>query len=89
MLDWDALWSLQDVQFGKSVLHEAISFDLAPVALAILGRGDFYEVNSRTANGSTALHWAAFRGFVDVCQSIGRREDFNQLLADSNYFGDG
>lgn len=89
VLQWPSCGLNEDVQFGKTVLHEAIAHDLRRVAVAILKRSDFSEVNSRTANGSTALHWAAFRGFLEVCEAIVARPDFTQMNAESNYFSDG
>ena len=63
------------------MLHRAIDRGLLEVALAILARADFYEVNARPQDGATALHWAVSAGSLPLCRAIVGRADFTELRA--------
>lgn len=70
--------------FGRTVLHSAISHGLVAVALKVLERTDFYLVNAKGWGGWTALHFAAYDGLLSVCQAIVERSDFTELKAVGN-----
>lgn len=57
--------------YGSSVLHEAVA--LPAVALAILARPDFTAVNAK--GYMTALHEAAWKRSIPICQAILARPD--------------
>lgn len=66
---------------GQSVLHEAIRQSLHEVALVILKRKDFNQVNAKDPYGCTALHLVAARGKLEVCLAILTRPDFTEAQA--------
>lgn len=67
----------------STVLDVAIWRKLPEVALAIVAREDFTEINAEFQfdDGGTALHFAAYQGYLSVCQAIVNRTDFTALLA--------
>eukprot|EP00414_Alexandrium_minutum_P001989 CAMPEP_0113822052 /NCGR_PEP_ID=MMETSP0328-20130328/2047_1 /TAXON_ID=39455 /ORGANISM="Alexandrium minutum" /LENGTH=274 /DNA_ID=CAMNT_0000789987 /DNA_START=13 /DNA_END=831 /DNA_ORIENTATION=- /assembly_acc=CAM_ASM_000350 len=68
---------------GKSLLHLALELGLPEVALTIVRRADFREVNARSnPDGATALHVASRLGHLDVCEALVRRPSFTQAGAD-------
>lgn len=67
---------------GMSVLHRALSCQMRDVALAVVQRNDFKQINAkRPYYGATALHLAAFFGYTEICESILARPDFTQESA--------
>lgn len=71
--------------FGYSVLDRALYEHLPEVALAILSRADFSEINAKPKSGSTALHTAAAGGFLPICRAILDRDDFTELLTEDGH----
>lgn len=72
---------LNEVEKGRTALEHSIRMLLSAVAVAILARGDFTQVNTPTPTGSTSLHSAVLNGLLDVCHALLRREDFTEALA--------
>lgn len=67
---------------GQSVLHRAILCGLDEVAVAIVKRPDFTQINRKASPGDeTALHLAAWRSFLPVCRAILGHRDFTERLA--------
>lgn len=66
---------------GETLLHRAVILELTDLAVAIATRPGFLGINAKDHWLHTALHYAAFRGFLPVCQAITGREDFTELLA--------
>lgn len=82
LLQRPRLRGLNETDQVGSLLHTAIHRNLIPVALALLERKDFKQVNAKDAVHSwTALHRAACRGLMDVCEAILSRPDFQELRA--------
>lgn len=70
----------------SSVLHRAIEQELPEVAMAIVRRPDFELINMQEwAVGYTALHQAAHKGYLRLCQAIINREDFYMVLNPGHY----
>lgn len=66
---------------GWTLLHWAIWNNLPDVALTIIARGDFTMINAKHRWGSTALHAAARRGQLHVCNAILDHAQFTELMA--------
>lgn len=65
-----------------SVLHWAISCNLPEVALEVLKRPDFRQINAKALEfGTTALHWAADSGYAEICSATLSRVDFSEATA--------
>merc|ERR1719240_783449 len=64
-------------------LLDAVQAKNAPLAMSILKRPSFNEVNKMNRHGQSALHMAACAGLDDVCMSILARPDFTQVNAGS------
>lgn len=75
-----------DEEFG-TVLHWAIFNSYFQVALGILARSDYVQVNAKDMNGATALHYAAEAGSLEMCEAILSCVDFLDLHAVSERFG--
>lgn len=74
-------YELNAIRDGWTMLHWAVGQRLERIALEILMRNSFTEVNRRDRWGMTALHWAAWYGYRSVCEAIVSRRDFEQLFA--------
>lgn len=72
---------------GWSVLHQAISRRLPDVALAVVARADFNQVNAKAPGNWTVLHEAAYGGLLPVCRAILARPDFRELRARGQWSG--
>jgi len=69
-----------------SMVSLAILLELPQVAVALLGRSDFQQVNSADTFRFTCLHEAAYRGAsLEVCKAILARKDFLKAQAKANY----
>lgn len=89
-----ALWLLRQPQLpdlndideeGRTVLHVALEKSLPEAALLIAARQDFSRINVQTTRLlRTALHQAAFRGYLEVCRVILTRPDFTRWQAADN-----
>jgi len=67
----------------ESELIYAVQTKNVSLAMSILKRPSFSEVNKQNKQGQTALHIAAAAGLDDVCMSILARPDFTQVNATS------
>merc|ERR1719284_1075924 len=65
-------------------LLDAVQAKNVPLAMAILKRAGFTDVNRKNRQGQTALHMAASAGLDDVCMSILARPDFIEVNARSS-----
>lgn len=70
-----------DPHSNWSLLHEAILNEMPEIAMALLGREDFKQVNAKWKSFGTCLHLAAARGYQKVCHAILRRPDFHESRA--------
>lgn len=77
-LPW--LPGLNDIDYrGYSLLHEALYQSLPDIAVTLIARSDFLQINAKSRGGSSALHIAAGRGFVLVCEALLARSDLEEL----------
>ncbi|CAE8586868.1 unnamed protein product [Polarella glacialis] len=72
-----------DLKLGFSMLQWAIAANLQEVALELLRRPEFLQVNKKDYCGLTCLHQAAFGGQLQVCKAILARADFSEAQARS------
>lgn len=72
--DCDSSW------YNMSLLHRAIYSNLPEVSEAIARHREFQQVNAKDSYaGATALHLAAFHGYVEVCSALLARPDFREF----------
>ncbi|CAE8719362.1 unnamed protein product [Polarella glacialis] len=73
---------LNDPKGSCSMLCWAIASDLQEVAVELLRRPDFLQVNEKHIDsGLTCLHRAALKGQLQVCKAILARDDFSEAQA--------
>jgi len=81
---FDPLSGVKWGPLGFTGLHAVVYFGIVEVVAAILQNKD-WDVNASDFTGSTALTWAAYRGWAEVVKLLLKRRDINPDLADTQY----